>query len=318
MVSGAKLALAAMLALVIMIWSITVASCTTDAAKTMRAIPINASTGPKALLRSMQAAKEALQAGDVVCIFAEGGISRIGQLLPFQRGLLRIIEGTTAPVIPVYLDELWGSIFSFSEGKFFWKWPRRWPYPVTIVFGKPLHQPESVHEVRQAVQNLGVVAVEKRKRRLRTVARQFLRTCRRQMFRKKIADSQGQSLTGRQLLLRTLALRRVLAREVIGPDEKMVGILLPPSVGGVLANTATTLMCRTAVNLNYTIAAKDLQGHLDICRIKHVLTSRKFLEKLPLQLDTEFVILEDLKDKVTPVDKLVAALQTYLVPVFLL
>ena len=84
-------------------------------------IPIRSTDGPKALLRSLDAAKEALLEGDLVCIFAEGGITRTGQLQPFQRGLLRIVDGTGCPVIPVYLDELWGSIFSYSGGRFFWK-----------------------------------------------------------------------------------------------------------------------------------------------------------------------------------------------------
>ena len=123
-------------------------------------IPIRNTDGPKALIRSLRVAKEALVEGDLVCIFAEGGITRNGQLQPFQRGLLRIVEGTGCPVIPVYLDELWGSIFSFSGGRFFWKWPRRWPYPVSISFGKLPSDSDNVDQVRQAVQCLGVESVE--------------------------------------------------------------------------------------------------------------------------------------------------------------
>ena len=59
----------------------------------------------------------------MVCIFAEGSISRTGNLLPFKRGFERMAEGLDVPVIPVYLDRVWGSIFSFKGGKFFWKLP---------------------------------------------------------------------------------------------------------------------------------------------------------------------------------------------------
>ena len=83
-------------------------------------------------------AREAIQQGELVCIFAEGQISRTGQLQPFQRGMMRIVEGTGAPIIPVYLDELWGSIFSYSGGRFFWKWPSQIFYPVTVSFGAPM------------------------------------------------------------------------------------------------------------------------------------------------------------------------------------
>ena len=73
----------------------------------------------------------------MVCIFAEGAISRTGNMLPFKRGFERIVEGLDVPIVPVHLDRVWGSIFSFKGGKFFWKWPKRFPYPVTVAFGAP-------------------------------------------------------------------------------------------------------------------------------------------------------------------------------------
>ncbi|HLQ43728.1 MAG TPA: MFS transporter, partial [Planctomycetaceae bacterium] len=121
-------------------------------------IPIKPEDGPKAIVTALNIAKEAVKNGELVCIFAEGQITRTGQLLPFQRGLMRIIDGTNAPVIPTYLDELWGSIFSHRDGKLFWKRPRRWPYPITIVFGEHLQNPDNVSEVRLAVEKLGVEA----------------------------------------------------------------------------------------------------------------------------------------------------------------
>src|SRR5437867_7257714 len=68
------------------------------------AIPISAELRPREMIRSLRTANEAIQSGHVVCIFAEGQITRIGQLLPFRRGLERIIKGTEAPIIPVALD----------------------------------------------------------------------------------------------------------------------------------------------------------------------------------------------------------------------
>ena len=56
------------------------------------------------LQRRLDEAEETLNAirnGEVVCIFAEGQITRIGQLLPFQRGFERIMKGLDAPIIPV-------------------------------------------------------------------------------------------------------------------------------------------------------------------------------------------------------------------------
>ncbi len=285
--------------------------------KTMRAIPINAHSGPKALLQSLQAANQALRNGDVVCIFAEGGITRTGQLLAFQRGLLKIVEGTGAPIIPVYLDGLWGSIFSFEGGRFFKKWPRTWPYPVTVMFGEPLHDPKTTFEVRQAVEQLGAEAVIKRRDGYLSLPRRMIRACRRMSTLSKVADSTGQNLTGRELLLKTLVVRRVLQRK-LASNEQCVGVLLPPSVGGVLVNSALAMLGRTTVNLNYTISANDLGSHLKLAGVKHVVTSRKFQEKVNLALDTEFLYLEDFAAAVSSTDKFLAGVQGYCLPAFVL
>ena len=107
-------------------------------AKMIRAIPISSELRPREMLQSLREASNAIRSGEVVCIFAEGQITRIGQLLPFRRGMERIMKGVDAPIVPVNLDGVWGSIFSFERGRFLWKMPRSIPYPVTVSFGKPM------------------------------------------------------------------------------------------------------------------------------------------------------------------------------------
>jgi acyl-[acyl-carrier-protein]-phospholipid O-acyltransferase/long-chain-fatty-acid--[acyl-carrier-protein] ligase len=279
-------------------------------------IPIKTTDGPKAIIQSLKTAREAILNGELVCIFAEGEITRTGNLQPFQRGMMQIIKGTHAPVIPAYLDGLWGSIFSYSGGKFFWKRPQRWPYPVSILFGKEIHDPNDVHEVRQAVQRLGGEAMEQRKARQLIPPRAFLRKCRQAGSREKIVDSYQVSLSGRKLMLASLVLRSVLKRTVFEPGEDRIGLLLPPSAGGVLANTAVALDGRVAVNLNYTMSDDVVTYCVQQAGIKHVLTSRKFLEKKPTVIEgAEFVFLEDLKEQAGLGDKLKSALMTYATPV---
>ncbi len=89
----------------------------------MRAIPTGGG-GARGAVGAIRRAREELAAGHVVCIFAEGAISRTGNMLPFKRGFEKITDDLDVPVIPVHLDQVWGSIFSFKDGKFFWKWPR--------------------------------------------------------------------------------------------------------------------------------------------------------------------------------------------------
>ncbi|MDA7503883.1 acyl-[ACP]--phospholipid O-acyltransferase [bacterium] len=283
--------------------------------KIMRVIPIDASRGPKELVRSLRTAKDAIKDGELVCIFAEGQLTRTGQMQPFQRGMMKIIQGTDAPIIPVYIHGLWGSIFSWRGGKLFWKRPRQIPYPVDIHIGKPLHGAKGPAEVRQVVEHIGAEAVKVDIERQPIPAQRFIRHCKANKSDLKVVDSAKTSLTGGKLLAGALAFRRVLEREVLSKDEKTIGLLVPPSVGGALANMAVALNGRVSVNLNYTLSEDVLNYCVKKAGIKHVLTSRKFLEKKPYNLEgAEFVFLEDLKEKITGKDKAMAALGAFAMP----
>jgi acyl-[acyl-carrier-protein]-phospholipid O-acyltransferase/long-chain-fatty-acid--[acyl-carrier-protein] ligase len=145
-----------------------------------------------------------------------------------------------------------------------------------------------------------------------------LRACRQRRRREKIVDTTGAKLTGGELLTRALVLRQLLRRHVLAPDETMVGLLLPPSAAAVAANLGLALDRRVTVNLNYTLTSEQLNGSIAEAGIRHVLTSRKFLEKVPLELDAELVFLEDFRDKATRRDKLVGAFLGYVAPIGLL
>jgi acyl-[acyl-carrier-protein]-phospholipid O-acyltransferase/long-chain-fatty-acid--[acyl-carrier-protein] ligase len=122
--------------------------------KMLGLIPIASDQGPRELIESLRAAAEAIHDGHVVCIFAEGKITRTGDLDEFQRGFERIMKGNDAPIVPVALVGVWGSIFSFENGKFFWKWPKKVPYHVTVRFGKNLPFTSSPQVVHDAVGTL--------------------------------------------------------------------------------------------------------------------------------------------------------------------
>jgi len=89
--------------------------------KLMGAIPVAKSDSPREIVRSLQGAREQLEKGELVCIFAEGSVTRTGNMLAFRKGFERIVKDLDVPVIPVHLDRVWGSIFSHEGGKLFWK-----------------------------------------------------------------------------------------------------------------------------------------------------------------------------------------------------
>jgi acyl-[acyl-carrier-protein]-phospholipid O-acyltransferase / long-chain-fatty-acid--[acyl-carrier-protein] ligase len=280
------------------------------------AIPIDP-LKPKKIVTALRTAREAIAKGDLVCIFPEGGLTRTGQVQAFRPGLMKIVEGTNTAVVPIYLAGLWGSIFSFKGEKFFWKWPERLPYPVSIHFGTPIRQADDIFAIRQAVMELGAQATEQSMKSTMLVTQSFIRQCKSRKRKPKIADTTGAELTGGDTLLRALILRRLL-RRVLSADEQYVGLLLPPSVPAFLANIAVALDRRISANLNYTVSSDVMNACIRAAGIKHVVTSRKFMDKMDFKLDAELVYLEDLKDKPTAADKAISYLQSYFLPASLL
>jgi acyl-[acyl-carrier-protein]-phospholipid O-acyltransferase/long-chain-fatty-acid--[acyl-carrier-protein] ligase len=275
-------------------------------AKILGVIPIASDQGPREMIHSLRRATQALQEGELVCIFPEGQMTRIGQMLPFRRGMERIIKGVDVPIIPVNLDGVWGSIFSFAGGRFLWKFPRHLPYPVRVTFGAPLPSTATSQEARQAVQDLSAEAFGRRKRHMRPLPRTFLYTARRHPFRFAMADGQTPKLTFFAVLARTLFLARRLRKTWQG--QEMVGVLLPPSIPGALVNLAAMLMGKVPVNLNYTASNETLESCAKQCNLKTVITARAFLERVHVQPPAETVFLEDLAQKPRFSERLGAAL----------
>ena len=287
-------------------------------AKLMRAIPIAESDPPRKIIESLREGQAALKAGELVTIFAEGAVTRTGSLLPFRRGFERITKGVDVPIIPIHLDRVWGSIFSFERGKFFFKWPRRIPYPVTISFGAPLPGSSTAYEVRQAVMRLGAEAFAHRDAVERPLAASFVETAGSiwNMHRFSMADSSGRKLNFFQALVGA-ALFRGLVRKRYA-REKMIGILLPPSVPTALLNVGVGLAGAVPVNLNYTSGPQALAIAIERCKIKTLFTSEKLLEKTGIPRTPGMVTIEEAAGSFSAGSKLAATLAVALLPRFIL
>ena len=273
-------------------------------ARILRCIPISSLQRPREMLNSLREASDAIRAGEVVCIFAEGQITRIGQMLPFRRGFERIMKGLDAPIIPVSLDGVWGSIFSYERGRFLWKLPRRIPYPVTVSFGKPMPATSSATEVRRAVQELQTEACFLHKKRMRPLIRSLIGSAHRYPLRFAMADVKTPRVRLAGVLTGTLFLARRLRTHWEG--QQMVGILLPPSVGGALANFAASLCGKVPVNLNYTASRESLVSCAEQCKLKTVVTSQALLDRLKIEMPVKMILLEDIASHPRFAEKLVA------------
>jgi acyl-[acyl-carrier-protein]-phospholipid O-acyltransferase / long-chain-fatty-acid--[acyl-carrier-protein] ligase len=281
-------------------------------AKLVGTIPIASTMGPRAMIASLRTASDAVRSGELVCIFAEGQMTRIGQLLPFARGFERIMKDVEAPIVPVCLEGLWGSIFSFDRGRFFWKIPERVPYPVTISYGAPLPHDAKAFEVRRAVQELQSTAWADRRARMQPLGRSFVSTARRHPFRFAMADGQSGALRFWSALPRTIFLARRLRKAWAGQTH--VGILLPPSVPGALVNWAAFLSGRVPVNLNYTASDDVIASCARQAGVTTVVTARAFLEKVKLTVPGETIWIEDTAKDPGAFEKATALFFAFLMP----
>ena len=147
--------------------------------------------------------------------------------------------------------------------------------------------------------------------------RRMIRQLRDAGRRLKMADSLGTRLSGNEVLLRILAARLVLEK-VLAPDEKRVGVLLPPTAGAAIVNAALALSGRVAVNLNYTTS----QSIFDICieraGLQHVISTQTFLDRINLDPGHKLLDAGALRTQLSMTQKIAAFVQARLLPVSLL
>jgi acyl-[acyl-carrier-protein]-phospholipid O-acyltransferase/long-chain-fatty-acid--[acyl-carrier-protein] ligase len=85
----------------------------------------------------------ALHKGEVLCLFPEGQLTRTGMLCPLMRGFELIARKAGHPLIPIWMDGAWGSVFSYEGGRYFRKKPRSEVKKLILALAEPLH-PDSV------------------------------------------------------------------------------------------------------------------------------------------------------------------------------
>jgi acyl-[acyl-carrier-protein]-phospholipid O-acyltransferase/long-chain-fatty-acid--[acyl-carrier-protein] ligase len=256
-------------------------------------IPIHTSDGPRALAKSLQEARKAMEDGALVAIFPEGALTRSGTLMQFNKGFERIAKNSNCPIIPAYIGNIWGSIFSFYRGKPGLKRPLKLPYPVSVRFGKALPCDTHADEARRVIAELGAeYATEKSLMPGQTLSHAFLRQARRHWLRPAASDTMGSRATYGRLLAGSIALANRLKPKAA--NQRNLGIFMPTSLGGAIANLAVTLSGRTSVNLNWMAPADSMASAVRQSGLETIITSRRFIQKTKQpDLPVRWLYLED-------------------------
>ncbi|MCP3662005.1 MAG: acyl-[ACP]--phospholipid O-acyltransferase [Gammaproteobacteria bacterium] len=265
-----------------------------------------------------------LKAGEVVCLFPEGAISRNGQLGEFKRGFEHVVDGVDGIILPFYLRGLWGSRFSRSGEGLKEAQGGAGRRDIIVAFGDPLPMGATTHEVKQRVFDLSIEAWERYTDRLDPIPLAWIRTVKRQGGNLCVADARGGSeLSGYKTLTAAILFSRLIGRR---SREQNIGLLLPTSSAGIITNMAVLLLGKRVVNLNYTASLQSLEAAVSKAEIETIYTSRRFIKKLSQRgvlLDSLLakcnpVYLEDLKDEIAAPGKLAILAMVTLLPASLL
>ncbi len=117
--------------------------------KTAQAIPIaGKSEDPELMQKAFDQVSEALNNGEVVCIFPEGKITETGELGEFKAGVIKVLERNPVPTVPLALRGLWGSFFSRKYGNAMTKlFPRGFFSRIEVVAGQAIDPAEASIEL---------------------------------------------------------------------------------------------------------------------------------------------------------------------------
>lgn len=273
------------------------------------AIPVRPNDRPAQVLESIAEARGSLLAGESVAIFPEGHFTYNGMLRGLYGGFARIAEGTGAPVVPAYIDGLWGSALSMRGEEPLARrllgsaWRRLWApgRRLSVRFGPPLKE-LTVEAAHAAISEAGAESLEARVRaERRPLVREFFAAAKKRWGRPAIADSTGRELSYGRALTGSVLLGGLFERE-LSPEERNVAVLVPPSAGGALANLALASIGRVPVNLNYTAGRDALRHAVDSAGLRTVVASKRALAALAkrgfeLPQGLRVLLLEDLSPR---------------------
>jgi acyl-[acyl-carrier-protein]-phospholipid O-acyltransferase / long-chain-fatty-acid--[acyl-carrier-protein] ligase len=287
--------------------------------KMFKAIPISNSSSKS----TIQTIVKELDAGHVVVLFPEGGITRNGHLGEFKRGFEMILEltSTDVRVIPFYIRGLWESMFSRANKKFR---KSNKTNSVSISFSRMLKKEKAnIISVKQEVIKLSTKSWQEHIKNLDPLNETIFDRLKEVSNDMIFADSTGLSLSGNKFLTVSILFKDILKKEIKGQN---IGLLMPSTVAGAFINYTVLMMGKTAVNLNYTSEMDSLKQAINSAQIKTIISSRKFIEKLEDKginikeiLDTvEVLYVEDLKTKISKAKSLITFLSVNILPSFLL
>ena len=275
--------------------------------------------------QSLEQVAELLKHGKVVCLFPEGAISRTGHLGSFRHGYERACELVKDDVVilPFYLRGLWGSQFSRSS-----EWLKKTrskglKRDLIVAFGQPLPKDTSADVLKRRIFDLSIDSWSQYVSELPTLGDAWIETVKSTRQNFAVAEAHGDPLSAKRLFVAALCFaRRIRERK----SENNIGVLLPTSSAGAIANMAILLSGKVIVNLNYSASIGAMQSAITQANIRTIYTSRQFLTKLKARgidfdscfANSNLVYMEDVKQSIGKSEAVSYGIAVTLLPTFIL
>lgn len=282
--------------------------------KTFKVIPISRGASQEAL----QEITKALNAGEVVALFPEGRLSINGQIGTFRTGFERSAAQANAVIIPFYIHGLWGSKTSYASSFSRKIISNR---SVCVVYGAAMDIHSTAQMVQEKVKQLSIKAWKYSIQDRSNIQTEWLLKAKKIMNSTALIEDKKE-LTVARLLGQVLFLKSKLRRYI--KNQTNIGIMLPPSLNGILANLSVLFSGKTIVNLNYTASEVALESVIQQADIKTIISSRQFAKTLEdrgialLSSNNEVIFLEDLISKKNKKSIIASTLLAKLIPTTLL
>jgi acyl-[acyl-carrier-protein]-phospholipid O-acyltransferase/long-chain-fatty-acid--[acyl-carrier-protein] ligase len=260
-----------------------------------------------------------VKAGQTLVIFPEGRLTVTGGLMKVYDGTAMIADKTDAWIVPVRIDGLERSPWSYmrkSQTKKVW-FPK---VTVTILPARKLEVDATLRgKARRqtaglALQDVMVNTAVECANIDKTLFQALLDAKEtRDTGKTMLEDPLMTKLSYSRLLTGTQMLARKMKKPLSGSEN--IGVMLPNTAGVAVTFFALQSLGKVPAMLNYTAGARNILAACKAAEVKVVLTSRSFIDKARLQeveialnKKTKLVYLEDIRADITTLDKIRALL----------
>lgn len=265
---------------------------------------------------------KALLNGEAVVIFPEGEVSKTPFVSAFSLDYSKAIEGTGAPIVPFYIQGLWGSRYSHASECV--NRPQSFNRVISVGFGKALPSDTPEEAIRKDLQYLGTDIWNLAMDNSESIIPLWFKAMRKRRSRVILIDPAGHHVNGYGMI----RLCHYFGKKIkaVTKNDRNVGFMLPTSRDAALGIISILGTGKTSVNLNYSSPVDTILGCIEKADVKTVVTTHAFYEKLcgrnvafgQIAGKCQMLYLDEEESKISNISRIVDSLIVFATPKALL